>query len=720
MNKSKSVTKITFIVLLTALFFGIVFNVMGGYDKKYIDNTGAYLTNTGAIMGVITLGGYQLKIVQGENDCTEKGIELGTNSIATDKSYAVENVYLQNTDTGSDLNCYVRWKFTATIDGVEDIDINESCSTSIPNAFLNREDGYFYYVDKNNSYTPMTLASSNAVLLFDQMQFKGEYDAKTDTYGSILDQYYSGSNIKLNLVVQASKTAWIINPPTAKFIVQGNTISESLDFTNPYTLTIPTGYETITVDDETLYFQCWTRNGSGMFMPGNTVQLEEYDEFEAVYSAEESAISATTLAYTPTEDGTYAITGLNSNMVLDDGNLVISNFSEDQEITVIEDNAFSNVKTISTVSAQNSSITTIGSYAFYNCTNINTVTLPETVTNIGGYSFGDCINLQKIVLPECLETIGTYAFEDCRSLEEIVIPDGVKTISVAAFAHCTNLKTIRLPASLTEITDSVFNGCTSLTSIYIPANVTSLGWDAFTNCTSLTKFEIEPENQYFTSEDGVLYNKSKTQIKSYPSASGVYIVPEYVTIIEAYAFSGCSNLTSITIHKNVTYVGISAFERCTSLTEIIVDTNNTNYLGENGILYNKDKTVLEQWPSASGVVTIPETVTTIGVRAFYFNYNITEVVIGDNVTFIEDNNFCFTIYLKRVVIGSNVNKIGTRCFEHAIALSEIVFEDPTGWWITTNSNYTGGSVIDESNLTDSTYASTYCTNYKSYYWYKVD
>lgn len=692
-------TKILALILLVSLFFGLAFNIFNLSSRGDLGKTQSYLSNNGAFMGVITLGGHQLKILQTvdgeEKDCKESGVDLGTNYIATDKHYNIDSVYIKNTDAGTDLSCYLRWKFVATIDGVQDIDINKYCNTSNPYIFLNKEDNYFYYVDTN--FNPKSLASSETTLLFDEMYFKGEYNSESKTYGSVIDEYFSGSDFKLKLILEASDTEWTVNKPTAKFTVQGATISESLDFVNPYTLTLPEGYETIVVDGQTLYFQCWTRNGSGMFLPGNTVTLEQYDEFEAVYSANESAISATTLAYTPAEDGSgYAITGLNSNMELDNGNLVISNFSEDQEITVIEDNAFKGVKTISTVSAQNSSITSIGAYAFHGCTNITTVTLPDTIEIIGNQAFGQCYNLREIVIPEGVTSIGSYAFTDCYKLTSIT-----------------------LPSTITELKTAVFQKCSSLDYLYIPAGISAIDWAVFLGCVSLSTFEVDPANQSYSSDGPTLYNKNKTQIIAYPTASGNYVVPDTVTSIYVFAFSMCNNLTSVTIHENVTSIGVEAFNRDYLLTNIIVDENNPKYSAENGILYNKDKTVLEAWPSASGVVTIPETVSIIGERVFNSNTYITEVIMGDSVESIGGLNFSYSTNLAKITFGANVEKIAPISLNTCKNLTEIVFVDPTGWWITSNTNYTGGSEVTV-DLSDSATAIEYFNSYHTSYWYKVD
>ena len=132
------------------------------------------------------------------------------------------------------------------------------------------------------------------------------------------------------------------------------------------------------------------------------------------------------------------------------------------------------------------SVTTIGEYAFRNCSSLTSVEIPDSVTTIGNGAFYYCSSLTSIEIPNSVTTIGEWAFLYCESLTSIEIPDGVTTIGDYAFWYCSSLTSIEIPDSVTTIGDYAFRGCSSLTSIEIPDSVTTIGDYAFNDCNSLT------------------------------------------------------------------------------------------------------------------------------------------------------------------------------------------------------------------------------------------
>jgi len=170
-----------------------------------------------------------------------------------------------------------------------------------------------------------------------------------------------------------------------------------------------------------------------------------------------------------------------------------------------------------------------------------------------------------------LTTIPSYAFQECKNLVDITIPDSVTSIGEWAFSDCESLISITIPNGVTSIEEGAFSGCESLTTITIPNSVTSIGWAfVFQSCHSLLAINVDAGNNAYMSENGILYNKKKTDLIQYPLAKKdtTFTIPNGVISIEWGAFSGCKSLTSITIPTSVTKIGQNAFTRCTNLTNV--------------------------------------------------------------------------------------------------------------------------------------------------------
>ena len=216
------------------------------------------------------------------------------------------------------------------------------------------------------------------------------------------------------------------------------------------------------------------------------------------------------------------------------------------------------------------SVTSIGSSAFNYCTSLTSVTIPDGVTNIGDYAFMHCTSLTSITIPDNVTSIGDWAFRNCTSLTSATIGNGVTEIGEKAFYNCTLLTSVTIGNSVTNICEWAFEDCTSLTSITIPDSVTWISKYAFDDCTSLTEINVSSNNANYSSENGVLFNKEKTELIKYPAGKTEtkYIIPDSVTNIGKLAFENCTSLTSVTIPDSGTYIRIRAFYGCTSLTSV--------------------------------------------------------------------------------------------------------------------------------------------------------
>ena len=226
----------------------------------------------------------------------------------------------------------------------------------------------------------------------------------------------------------------------------------------------------------------------------------------------------------------------------------------------------SNITIPESVSANNFSypVTSIGDNAFYGCTSLKNVEIPDSVKLIGISAFYGCTSLESIVIPDGVTSIGNSAFHGCTSLESIVIPDGVTSIGNFVFDGCASLESVRIPDGVTSIGSSAFSDCTGLESIVIPDGVTSIGDGAFSGCTGLKNVEIPDsvkliDNFAFSGCTGL---------------EGI-VIPDGVTSIGDNAFYGCTSLESVVFAGSPTSLNPYAFERCTSLQNIFIPNDAT-------------------------------------------------------------------------------------------------------------------------------------------------
>ena len=318
------------------------------------------------------------------------------------------------------------------------------------------------------------------------------------------------------------------------------------------------------------------------------------------------------------------------------------------------------------------SVTSIGGDAFSGCSGLTSVTLNSNAIVSENYTTSSGIKnifgsqVRKYILGEGVTSIGDYAFCDCSGLTSITIGNNVTSIRKNAFQDCSSLTSVTLNSNnivskkyttsfglknifgsqvrkyilgegVTSIGNYAFNGCSSLTSVTIPNSVTSIGNNAFNRCSGLTSIII-PE--------------SVTSIGGYTffGCSGLISVtiPNSVTSIGSYAFSGCSGLTSITIPNSVTSIGNNAFNRCSGLTSVTIG-NSVTSIGNFAFYYCTSLTS----------VTIPSSVTSIGERAFSYCYNLQNVFtkiehpfsISENV-FSSTNNQIYNTAKLYVPIGT--------------------------------------------------------------------
>ena len=216
------------------------------------------------------------------------------------------------------------------------------------------------------------------------------------------------------------------------------------------------------------------------------------------------------------------------------------------------------------------SVRSISSFAFTNCTSLTSIIIPDSVTIIEQFAFENCHSLTSVTIGSSVIGIEHFAFAYCDSLTSITIPDSVTTIQHYAFGHCYSLASVTFGNSVTTIQKEVFAVCTSLTNITIPNSVTSIGEGVFVNCTSLISIEVDADNRNYKSIDGNLYSKDGKTLIQYAigKTDTRFKVPSGVTSIGDDAFYHCTSLTSVVIPDSVTSIGYSAFSNCTALQTV--------------------------------------------------------------------------------------------------------------------------------------------------------
>ena len=334
------------------------------------------------------------------------------------------------------------------------------------------------------------------------------------------------------------------------------------------------------------------------------------------------------------------------------------------------------------------SVTSIGNSAFGGCSDLTSITIPNSVTTIDNQAFDGCSGLTSVTIPNSVRSIGGYAFRNCNGLTSVTIGISVTTISEEAFRGCSGLTSITIPNSVRLIREGAFYQCSGLTSVTIPNSVKSIGNETFYGCSGLTSVHISDLDAWCkTTFDNYYSNPLCYAHHLFLNEEEVsdIVIPNSVTFIGDYAFEGCSGLTSITIPNSVTSIGNGAFSSCSGLTSISIP-NSVKSIGN------------ETFSGCSSLTSVPigNSVTTIGDFTFYKCSSLASVTIPNSVTTIGDYTFYECSSLISVTIGSGIESIGYLAFASCPDLTDVYCYAKKIPGI--NSNAFNGSYIEYATL----------------------
>ncbi|MBR2414789.1 MAG: leucine-rich repeat protein [Clostridia bacterium] len=350
----------------------------------------------------------------------------------------------------------------------------------------------------------------------------------------------------------------------------------------------------------------------------------------------------------------------------DDGNIVISGTGAMDNYSAYYYTPWNRVPNITTVTIT-SGVTSVGSYAFWGCNGLKSISLPDTLTTIKSSAFYKCTALTSVFIPASVTEIGYYAFYACKKLSDLrfAANSNLTSLDTGVFRDCDALAAVALPAGLKEFDQFVFADCDSLRNFTIPASVEKMSYSVFSYCKNLVSVTVEKGSALTSLPDGLFSNCSSLQSFSIPA--GVENIP-------SGCFSDCSALEFVDVPSSVNDIDIYAFYGCKSLKTLNIDPANRYYLCEDGVVFNKNKTELVGYlPGREAQeYVVPDCVEDVGSYAFALGCeNLRKVTLPDGLQSIRSATFANCPSLTQVIMPDSVETIGSRAFYNCTALSDI-------------------------------------------------
>lgn len=357
----------------------------------------------------------------------------------------------------------------------------------------------------------------------------------------------------------------------------------------------------------------------------------------------------------------YKITSIQGNCFYECTSLESVTIPE--TVTIIGEHSFERCSSLTNITISNS-VTDIEEYAFAECYSLKSITIPDSVVNIGIYVFQKCIALESITIPDSVISIGKYAFQECTALKSINIGNGLKGIEACTFEEASSLESITIPDNIEYIDYKAFNLCTALKSIYIGKGVRIIGPNTFNQC-PLNTLTVDKDNDFLwifpcAFSDCALTKITKNSSITIPTESGI-ITEDNITFVDSKLNNlSDSAIKEIEIPEQITLIPSYAFYGNKKLKEVTLN-QNIKIIKETAF----------QGCTALKSITIPNSVTSIESQAFKGCTSLEEMTIPNSVTYMGDYVFKNCTSLEEMTISDSVTHIGKEAFYNCTALKNI-------------------------------------------------